>query len=104
MNTEELFRNQCKYAIEHLDYEDYHSMGVEAFHNFVREHYIPIPRNELVKGKVYKGVCRNSGRAIWDGEKFHYKRTKFGYTYDEEINHFEEDDGYDVFVPIKEVF
>ena len=28
-------------------------------------------------------------------------RTKFGYTYPEDINHFEDDNGYDLFIPIK---
>ena len=32
---------------------------------------------------------------------FVYERYKFGDTFDEEINHFEDDDGYDLFVPIK---
>ena len=38
---------------------------------------------------------------IWKGNKFVYKRTKWGNTYDEEINHFQNDDGFDVFVPVK---
>lgn len=60
-----------------------------------------IPKKDLVIGKTYVGSCRNSEEAVWNGEKFIYKRTKFGITYDEKINHFEDDDGYDVFIPIK---
>ena len=60
-----------------------------------------IPKKDLVVGKTYIGSCRNASEAIWDGEKFTYMRTKFGYTYPEDINHFQDDDGYDLFVPIK---
>lgn len=62
-----------------------------------------IPKEKLVVGKCYEGSCRNASNAVWNGEKFTYKRTKFGYTYDEDINHFQDDDGFDLFVPLKEV-
>ena len=69
--------------------------------------YIPIllkrgaiPKDELIIGKEYLGACRNSERAVWTGDKFVYNRYKFGTTYQEEINHFQDDDGYDLFVPI----
>lgn len=60
-----------------------------------------ISKSELVVGAVYQGECRNSDTAMWDGNKFVYKRHKFGCSYNERINHFEDDDGYDVFVPMK---
>lgn len=60
-----------------------------------------IPKSELVKGEIYQGECRNSEDARWNGKKFVYKRCKFGDVFDEEINHFEDDDGYDVFIPMK---
>lgn len=60
-----------------------------------------IPKSRLKIGKVYEGSCRNAERAIWDGKVFWYERYKYGITYDESINHFEDDDGYDVFIPIK---
>lgn len=60
-----------------------------------------IPKSELVVEAVYQGECRNSDTAMWDGNKFVYKRHKFGCSYNERINHFEDDDGYDVFVPMK---
>ena len=62
-----------------------------------------IPKKDLIIGKKYLGSCRNSEYGIWNGITFTYKRTKFGITYNEEINHFEDDDGYDLFVPIKEL-
>ena len=60
-----------------------------------------IPKEELVFGKTYVVRCRNASEAVWNGNRFTYMRTKFGDTYPEDINHFEDDDGYDVFVPIK---
>lgn len=62
-----------------------------------------IPKEELEVGATYLGDCRNAHEAVWNGEVFVYKRTKFGYTYDEEINHFQDDDGYDVYTPIKKI-
>lgn len=60
-----------------------------------------IPLDKLEVGKTYIGDCRNAGEAVWLGDKFEYQRYKFGYTFPEKINHFQNDDGYDVFVPIK---
>ena len=60
-----------------------------------------IPKDKLIVGKTYIGDCRNATEAVWNGKTFTYMRTKFGTTYPEDINHFQDDDGYDVFVPIK---
>ena len=62
-----------------------------------------ILKKDLKPGIKYLGECRNSETAIWKGDEFEYIRTKFGYSYPETINHFEDDDGYDLFVPIKEL-
>lgn len=59
-----------------------------------------IPKEELVIGQYYLGECRNASIARWDGKHFVYTRHKFGGTYEETINHYEDDDGYDVFVPV----
>ena len=72
-------------------------------HNIPYEQCRPIPKSELIKGEIYQGECRNSDDARWDGDKFLYARTKFGSTYLEAIHHFEDDDGYDVFVPIETI-
>lgn len=73
-----------------------------------KEFYLPrlfkagaIPKVELVVGETYIGSCRNTDEATWNGKEFEYKRYKFGTTYIDKINHFEDDDGYDLFVPIK---
>lgn len=77
--------------------EDYQEYVVK---NFVR--CGAIPKKDLIIGKTYIGDCRNASEAIWNGKVFVYKRTKFGYTFDEEINHFEDDNDFDLFIPIKE--
>ena len=59
-----------------------------------------IPKDKLIIGETYVGACRNSDEATWNGKTFNYKRYKLGTWRDEEINHFQDDDGYDVFVPI----
>ena len=60
-----------------------------------------IPIHEMEVGKTYIGTCRNASEAVWQGDHFIYQRYKWGSTFPEKINHFQNDDGYDVFVPIK---
>ena len=103
MSKEELFSYCCRYACDVLSFEEYHSMGIKGFHEWVEKHIIPIPKSELVVGKEYSGYYRNVSRATWNGKIFQYMRRKFGGEFLEEINHYEDDDGYDVFVPIKEI-
>ena len=63
-----------------------------------------IPKENLIVGHTYLGDCRNASKAVWkENGRFEYMRTKFGWTYPEEINHFQDDDGYDVFTPIKDI-
>lgn len=64
-----------------------------------------LPKASLVDGRVYEGHCRNAGQARWDAarERFVYRRTKFGHSYDEDIVHPEDDEGFDVFVPVSEL-
>lgn len=74
------------------------------YKEYVIKNYIrcgAIPKKDLIVGKTYLGNCRNASEAIWNGNVFVYKRNKFGIIYEEKINHFEDDDGYDLFVPIK---
>lgn len=60
-----------------------------------------IPKDALVPGERYQGICRNADSAVWSGKVFVYKRYKFGTTFDETINHFEDDNGYDLFIPVE---
>ena len=64
----------------------------------------PIPKNELIVDKEYVGNCRNSDTATWKGNYFEYERYKFGSHYIEKINHYEDDDGGDVFVPVEIIY
>lgn len=71
-------------------------------------YYIPliircggIPKKDLIIGATYIGSCRNSTEAVWNGSYFIYNRCKFGTTYEDRVNHFEDDNGYDLFIPLK---
>ena len=85
---------------EELDY----NITLCAFDLGVDKKYVrPISKNELVIDKEYAGNCRNSDKAIWKGDHFEYQRHKFGHCYIDKIKHYEDDDGYDVFVPVEVV-
>ena len=76
----------------------------EDYEEYVVKNYIrcgAIPKKDLIIGQTYLGDCRNASEATWNGKVFIYKRRKFNLEYEEEINHFEDDDGYDLFVPLK---
>ena len=78
----------------------------ELYQKYVIPNFIrcgAIPKDKLIKGKTYFGSCRNAETAVWLGDKFEYTRHKFGASYQEKINHFEDDDGFDLFVPIREI-
>jgi len=64
-----------------------------------------IRKEDLKDCGMYWGKCRNASLAEWnaDTQKFYYLRRKFSHTFSEEINHMADDDGYDVFVPIKQL-
>lgn len=87
--------------------EDIHNVPVmrskEDYQEYVVKNFIrcgAVPKDKLEIGKVYHGSCRNANKATWLGDKFEYTRYKFGFSFKEKINHFEDDDGYDVFVPL----
>jgi hypothetical protein len=62
-----------------------------------------IPKKDLIDQQVYIGNHRRCTVAKWDNatNKFMYWRNKFGCVFLETCNHFEDDDGYALFVPIK---
>ncbi len=59
-----------------------------------------ITKKDLIIGKYYYGKCRNADVCMWDGKVFQHMRYKFGY-YNDNVNHFEDDNGYDLFVPLR---
>lgn len=63
-----------------------------------------IRKSDLKDGVTYLGNCRNAREAVWHADKdcFTYMRTKFGHTFPEDINHPEDDDGFDLFTPTEE--
>lgn len=99
----ETLENMTSLSPEHIhvpimrNKEDYEKYVVK---NFIR--CGAIPKKDLVIGKTYVGSCRNAGEAVWLGECFEYDRYKFGCTFKEKINHFEDDNGFDLFVPLHE--
>lgn len=64
-----------------------------------------IPMNQMEDGAYYLGWCRNAVVAMWDAGEgcFVHWRTKFTSVFTEKINHPEDDDGYDVFTPLKKI-
>jgi len=64
-----------------------------------------IRKEELKDNSFYLGICRNATVAVWNASKgeFYYLRRKFNDTFSEPINHLADDNGYDLFVPIKEL-
>ena len=88
------------------DIPDIPQVPKEEYENF----YLPkllkagaIPKKDLVDGQVYIGKHRRCTIARWNKKqnKFEYWRDKFGYRFIDVCNHFEDDDGYALFVPIK---
>ena len=91
------FRDEDEWVdIPVVDKEDYDNIIVP---NLIR--CGAIPKVDLIVGETYLGHCRNASEAVWDGEHFTYIRHKFGMEYPENINHFEDDNGFDLFVPLK---
>jgi hypothetical protein len=74
-----------------------------------KEFYVPklieagaIPKKDLIGGQIYIGEHRRTTIARWNQEKNHfdYMRYKWGW-YEDVCNHFEDDDGFALFVPIR---
>jgi hypothetical protein len=82
--------------IPHVDEKEY------------REFYVPkliaagaIAKADLVDGQCYLGEYRNANYGKWNAKEnvFEHWRYKFGFRLDT-CNHFEDDDGFALFVPI----
>ena len=75
-----------------------------------REYYMPrlieagaIPKGNLEDGAFYLGDHRRCKIGKWNETKnvFEYWRNKFGNHFIDKCNHFEDDDGFALFTPIK---
>lgn len=87
------------------DIPDIPVVSQEIYHEYIIPNIIRcggIPKYQLKPHTVYIGSSRSTTEAEWNGEKFIYTRHKLSGIYTEIINHFEDDDGYDLFIPIKE--
>lgn len=62
-----------------------------------------IPKKDLEIGAEYIGDTRNTDTARWNGKVFEYTRHKMGFTFTDTVNHFEDDNGYALFVPLKKI-
>jgi len=62
-----------------------------------------IAKKDLIDGATYLGRTRNATIAMWDekNSNFIHYRDSFGERYRDVVNHFEDDNGYALFVPIK---
>ena len=98
------FWNNLKHFENPKDVPDIPRVGEKEY----KEFYVPkliaagaIPKKDLIDGQVYVGNHRNCTLAKWNKEKnkFDHWRYKFGWIEDD-CNHFEDDDGFALFVPI----
>ena len=60
-----------------------------------------IAKKDLIPHRYYHGHCRNAIIALWTGTKFVHIRHKFGGYLIDDINHPEDDDGFDLFYPTR---
>ena len=72
-----------------------------------KDYYVPklieagaIGKKDLIEGQYYIGDHRRANVAKWNGKEFIYNREKFGNVFEDKCNHFEDDDGFALFVPI----
>lgn len=62
-----------------------------------------IPKKDLKKDTWYYGDTRNTGKAYWNGERFYYIRNKWNHYFWDWCPHYEDDYGYALFVPLREI-
>jgi len=61
-----------------------------------------VAKKDLKKNHYYYGKCRNAKVALWNGYEFIYMRQQGNLAfYPEEIFHLEDDNGFDLFIPLK---
>ena len=76
----------------------------EEYENLIKEYLEAgaIAKKDLVSGGWYIGQSRSTNIAQWFPKTgFNYIRYKLGGSFVDNINHFQDDDGYDVFIPFK---
>lgn len=107
IDTVEFVKNHYFPKIEMFDEETINYIHLPkpipyALYNELYEKGI-VRKINLKKNHYYFGACRNSDVALWNGFEFVYNRHKFGTYYIDTIKHIEDDNGYDLFIPLKEL-
>lgn len=101
-----------KLSIEELEKirqakEIYHSLGHSMTTDDLDVAYTKgmIRKENLKDGMIYEGHCRNASQARWEEsrQKFVYIRYKFNSRFEEDIVHPVDDEGFDIFIPMKEI-
>lgn len=64
-----------------------------------------IPKKDMVHGMYYKGICRGTYVAYWNGNEFMHLHWNFANPYVEVIKHFEDvkNTNTDGFIPVEEI-
>lgn len=72
--------------------KDYYAKGV-------------IRAKDLEHGKYYIGKCRNNHIGRWNAEtkEMWYQNFGFGNYYPDKVNYLDDDNGYDLFIALKEI-
>jgi len=107
IDTVEFTKNYFFPKIELFDKETIHCIHLPkpipyALYNELYNKGI-IRKSDLKKNHYYFGKCRNSDVALWNGFEFVYNRYKFGSYYIDSVNNIEDDNGFDLFIPLKEL-
>tara|TARA_R110000772_G_scaffold95789_1_gene194126 strand:- start:1240 stop:1743 length:504 start_codon:yes stop_codon:yes gene_type:complete len=103
----EWWRNFNTPMLEPKDVPNTNVFG-EDYQNYVIPALIrngAIAKKDIKNGHFYHGQWRSGEFGEWDEEKgqFHIWRNKWSQWYLDQANHFEDDDNYALFVPLKEI-
>mgnify|MGYP000273969653 CR=1 FL=1 len=86
-----------------MEKNQYGSIYIESINHYLVKHIGAVSKSDLKDGQDYNGICRHAKVAKWSQKDncFYYIRKKFDKIFLDRINHPEDDDGYDLFIPIK---
>lgn len=94
MNTAEIIYNILTHPIKKEALEEAYKLGM-------------LKKVDLEDGTFYFGCCRNTETAQWSKADNCFKYTRLGHfpgdEYEDTVEHPEDDQGSDIFVPIKKV-
>lgn len=81
----------------------YGKIYIEDINPYLIKHIGAVSKKDLKDGRDYNGICRHAKVAKWSEKDncFYYIRKKFDKIFLDRINHPEDDDGFDLFIPVK---